>query len=674
MTTASLLGRSTFVGRLVGAVTVAVRAAGRVRRRLPRPLGWLLENPQRLLTLVWLVGVLVVGLARVAHADTIIVGPDLAQGGPKTLFETYDFTTYKLTVKPDDDHSDWFGVSQGVLEVVGFINNLILWACLGILYGALTLLEWFLNLTLYRDSAPQIDTATQMIANNVFWPLIAATVAVGAFIAYARWRGEGRGFISDFGWVVAAGVLAVGFAAGPSSIMNNVDSLRQDVATGVISGSAQFASVANNPTGFPQPQIGGDQQRAGTRKLVDGVWNTFGATSWCFAEFHDLDICKVAGYHALAGDDQWKQWMQTLDDNGVVPEFREYGNWVRGQDMTRTGYLLLLALITIPMGLMLLRLVISGLIAVIGFLLMLVIGLVFLTFWPIPGWFRQMGTRYWVYTLGLQLQGLFITVVISGVMVVSTIISTQAGKYGYFIVALLNVGLFFAAVKARSWLEMLTTFGGAGGMGFATALAARSAVRAVAGGVGGLLGAGLGLAGAAGRAANSAGRGPGWGNQPGATTSRLGTRTVTTPRTAAKMAGLDSTGPVRASAERMRQPGADPALGGRQPAALPPGGSGPGAGAPTPAAAARRNGSAPMAAQGTNRPGAASARPDVVDAKLANNVAKSQGKTGAKGRVWVDKKGSGLSKLDNTPAPKPARQKGGAYQITTAKPGRSGRK
>ncbi|MGH3809398.1 MAG: hypothetical protein ACRDRU_22785 [Pseudonocardiaceae bacterium] len=656
------------VGRLAARLCSAVRHARRLRYRVPRPLGWLLEDPHRVLTLVWLVGVLVVGGARMAHADTIIVGPDLARGAPKTLFETYDFTSYKLTVKPDDAHSDWFGVSQGVLEVVGFVNNLILWACLGILYGALTLLEWFLNLTVYRDSAPQIDAATQMIATNVFWPLIAATVAVGAFIAYARWRGEGRGFVSDLGWVVAAGVLAVGFAAGPSSIMGTVDGARQDIASGVIAGSAQYASTADNPVGFPTPPIGGDPKAAGTRRLVDGVWNTFGATTWCFAEFHDLDICRVAGYHALADDKRWTEWMSTLNEGGNVPEFREYGDWVRGQDMTRTGYMLLLALITIPMGFMLLRLVVSGLVAVIGFLLMLVIGLVFLAFWPIPGWFRQMGTRYWVYTLGLQLQVLFITVVISGVMVVSAIITTQAGKYGFFIVALLNLGLFVAAAKARSWLEMLTTSGGAGSMGFATALLARSAARAVVGGVAGLAGAGLGLAGAGLRGAGQAvNRGPGWGNQPGATRSRWGTHTSTVPR----MAGLDPGGPVQAAAWRVRQPGTEPALPGSRPA-LPPGSSG--SGAVVVSGGARRGGPAPVRAQGTHRAGAASSRPEVVDGTVTSNVAASRAKTSARSRVWVDKKGSGLSSLDQTPA---ARRKDGAHQITTVprrprRPGRQG--
>lgn len=636
-------------------------------------LRWLAE-PQRLLTLAWLVGVLVVGTARLAHAQPIIVGPDLAHGGPKTLFESYDFITYKLTVQPDGDHtSDWFGLDEAVLQVVGFLNNVILWICLGLLYGALTMLEWLLNLTVYRDSGPQIDAATQMIAATVFWPLISATVAVGAFIAYARWRGEGRGFLSDLGWVVAAAGLAAGFAAGPSTIMNNVDGLRQDMAAGVIAGSAQFASVVNSPTGFPTPQIGGDPQNAGTRTLVDGVWQTFGASAWCFAEFRDLDVCKTAGAHALANDDQWQQWELALSRGDTVPEFGNNTDWIRGQDITRTGYVLLLALITIPLGIALVRLVGAGLIAVVGFLLMLVIGMALLTTWPIPGWFRQAGTRYWIWVLGLQLQALFITLLISGLMVVSTILSTQVGNYGYFIVALLNLALFFAAMRARAWLDMLTTVGGGGSLGFASVLLARAAVHTAAGGIGGVLGLG-------GRGAAAAGRATAAG-------ARWGRRTLADAR-AARMSDLDPQGPIHATATRIRRPDgltgpAATALPARSPAALPsgrptgpgaapsgPGGAGPGRPPRGPGSPGSPGRTPPLGTQGTGRPRGAGSRPDVVDGGLSSNV----GRAGTRGRVWVDKRGEGLSALDNTPGPPLAGRRGNAYRITSARPPRRRRR
>lgn len=589
-----------------------------MRHRAPRPVRWLLANPQRMLTIAWLIGIMVVGSARTASAD-IIVGPDLAQGAPKTLYETYDFTDYKLTVKPDEENSDWFDIGETVLEVVGFINNLFLWAILGVTYGGLSLLEWFVNLTLYRDSAAEIDTATQMIATEVFWPLISATVAVGVFITYARWRGEGRGFLSDFGWVVAAGSIAVGFAAGPSTVMNTVDSVRQDLATGIMTGASRYVETRGNPTGFPTPEISGDRQQAATRKLVDGMWNTYGATIWCFSEFHDLSICRVAGHHALAGDEQWQQWMAVLDDGGAPPEFGKYVHWIRGQDMTRTAYLLVLALLTIPMGLIHLRLIVSGLIAVTGFLLMLVIGLLFLVGWPIPGWFRNLGTRYWVYTLGLEVQGLFITVVISGEMVTSTIIATQAGTYGFGIVAVLNLVVAVSATKASNWMEAFTTVGGAGAMGYAALLlllpAARAAARttaAVATGVPRMVAAGLRSFRGGGPASRMPlpGFKPGtWRNPPAPPEQDPAPIWATATRESLQgIARLRSPLRITGASEQT-----EPVVEG------------------TVMSTARRRPEFPYRRQ---------------DWKLRRNASVAQERTEHRGRVWVDKRGAGISALD----------------------------
>ncbi|ALG06372.1 hypothetical protein [Kibdelosporangium phytohabitans] len=464
------------------------------RARLPRPIKWLLGNPTRVLMLAWLVGIFVVGSVDLARADDLIPGPDLTGGGPKTLYETHGFLNYKLPVKPDDDHSGWFDINETVLEVIGFVNNLILWMALAPLRGGLVLLEWFLNLTVYRDSAGQIDVAVQHVATHVFWPLISATAAVGAFISYARWRNDGRGFMGDMAWLVAAIALAMAFAAGPSSVMRSVDSVRQDLASNIITANTTYIGTNENPTGFPNPQLTGDPQRVASRRLVDGVWGSFGAVPWCIAAFRTLEICKKVGHHALANDDTWRRMMKTLDDEGVVPEFGEHASFIRGQDMTRTGVVILVALIAIPMALLLLRLIIAGLVTTSGFMLMLVIGLLFLTFWPIPGWFRQTGLRYLAYTVGLQFQSLFLTTVISGVAVVSSILSLLIGQYGVLLVSVLNIALLIAASKVRSWLETLTSVGGAGSMGYMGAMLASGAGRFAGRLAGRAVGTGLGLA------------------------------------------------------------------------------------------------------------------------------------------------------------------------------------
>ncbi|TQM01671.1 hypothetical protein [Pseudonocardia kunmingensis] len=732
-TTTARVGSTSWPGPRMAARAAGAMMARHVSRllrgvwRLAAPL----RDPQGLLVLGWMVGLFLVGAARMAYAADggIIDGPDLAQGAPPTLYEAYDFAAYQLTVKPDSANQGFLGAKAGLLEIVGFVNNLIMWLCLGILYGALTLLEWFLNLSVYQESAPQIDTATQMVADNVFWPLIGATVAIGAFIAYTRWRGEGRGFLSDMGWVVAAGVIAVGFAAGPSQLMNDVDGLRQDVAAGVISGAAQYTHAEANPTGFVTPEIGGDPQVVATRTLVDSVWNTFGATAWCYAQFHELDICEVTGAHALANDEQWQRWMTELDNDNVVPEFGAWQDWIRGQDMTRTAYLLMLALITIPMALMLLRLVVAGLIAAVGFLLMLIVGLVFLTFWPIPGWFRDTGTKYWLFTLGMQLQALFVTVVIAAVMVVSTVLGAQTASYGFFIVAVLNLGLFAAAVKARAWLEMLTTVGGGGSLGFAGALMARSAVRTAIGTAGGVLG--LGAAGARALASGFVVRNR-WGSTPGFSSpgpswnpghggmqqDHLAPFEDTGGRRWADLTRVAPTAPASSTPALSGSTSAPPRALTTGPRALPPGPGGstndssgpdPGSsGGPSGGPSGGRSGPPPQPGGsaatpsgrpnggnsrspggGTGAPGQSAAgasntrsyfqRPNrgippsevELDPTVRANVARTQERTGSGGgRVWVDRRGDGISSLDPAPPPRPARHRDGAYRITRVRRGR----
>lgn len=471
---------------------------------VPGPRQWV-GTPVRMLVFAWLVGLMIAGNAA-ASAD-IIVAPDLAGGGQKTLFETYSFLDYKLTIEPSNSSEEGMLELEAMMyQMVGVINNILLWIILGVVYGGLVLLEWFLGLTLYRDSATEIDQAVQMIANHVFWPLIAVTAAVGAFMAYARWRGDGRGFGSDLMWVVAAAAIGAGFAAGPSTIMYPVDQARQEIGSGMIAGAASFVHDEGNPTGFPDPTIPADSQAAGVRTLVNSLWSTYGATPWCYAEFRKLSICEQAGHHMLANDQWWQDKMKTLKENGNPPVFSKWTDYVRGEDLTRTAVLLLMLGLALPLGLMLVWLVVKGLVAVVGLLLMLVLGLVFLTFWCIDGWFRQTGIKYWTYTLGLALQTLFITVVISGVMVVSSIIASQVGQYGFFLVAVFNIALFWAAVKARAWLEMMTSVGGAGTMGYGSVMAARSITKMVTKMVSGGAGVAAGAAGAASSGAASAGR------------------------------------------------------------------------------------------------------------------------------------------------------------------------
>src|SRR6478735_9308870 len=166
-----------------------------------------------------------------------------------------------------------------------------------------------------------------------------------------------------------------------------------------------------------------------------------------------------------------------MDDNGQVNEFGTWQNWVRGMDLGRLGYVLIMLMMALPMAILTLILVIAGFSAVVGFAAMFLLGVVALVGWPIPGWFRRFGTKWWEYTLGLQLQALFVTVILAAVMLVSKFIGSHVDKYGFFIVGLLNIVLMFWAVKAKAFIESLTMSGG-GSAGMLGMMAAWTGMRA----------------------------------------------------------------------------------------------------------------------------------------------------------------------------------------------------
>jgi len=96
----------------------------------------------------------------------------------------------------------------------------------------------------------------------------------------------------------------------------------------------------------------------------------------------------------------------------------------------------------------------------------------------------DLGRRgWWEYTLGLELQALFVTVILAAVMLVSKFIGSHVDEYGFFIVFLLNIVLMFWAVKARAFIESLTMMGGGGGStGMLGMMAAWTGMRAGGGG------------------------------------------------------------------------------------------------------------------------------------------------------------------------------------------------
>ena len=297
---------------------------------------------------------------------------------------------------------------------------------------------------------------------------------------------------------------------GPSTLFSDVDNLRRGIGVGVIEGFSSSSSAGTSAAGFPDTTYtsgqGGDgltmnvDQVNAVRKLANSMWNVYAVTPWCYAMYGSTSVCSAVdgaggnklgegaayllrsgGYGLGFGDGRtiWparsdyltknskgdglcpSQWNPANDAAGSYkPGGATVGgetcNWIRGQSFARLGSVVFLTLTSLPMALLLLALVLFGVMAVVGFILLLLTGLIFLLGWMIPGRMRQIGIKWFEAVLATLIQSIIITTVLGGVMVLSAMLNNGLGRYGYFMVIFLNVAIFIVGFRLRGQFESIT--------------------------------------------------------------------------------------------------------------------------------------------------------------------------------------------------------------------------
>ncbi len=449
---------------------------GRVLWRLWRAVSWVFRSKWRLVTSTWLMGFFLVGQAGSASADGLIVGPDLGSGGGQTVFERFGPEKYTLYLHLSDSHHGGVHVEESMWTILNAVEIGLMYLIAALARGAITSMEWLLNLTLYSDNQVAIDSAVAGVANAVFWPLFGTTLAIGAMVAYGRMKREGGGSLwNDASWLIAASVFAAMFATAPSLVLKDMDDTRTMLSDGLMVGYSTLGPVGDSSAGFPAVKVPGDQKGA-TRQLADGMWNVFVTTPWCYANFNDMAICHDVGKDYLTNDQRWKDlndWMggkpgsggNTDDTKGAYcpKELNAQCDWIRGQSFGRLGALLFILIVTLPLVLVLLALVLYGLMAIVGFLLLALSGVIFLLFWMIPGRPRQIGVKWLEELIGALLQSVIITTVIGSVMVLDSFLAAGIPKYGFFAVALLDLATFVTGFRMRGRLENVVGMGAGSG-------------------------------------------------------------------------------------------------------------------------------------------------------------------------------------------------------------------
>ena len=447
----------------------------RLLYRFWRLTSWPFRSVGRAVACSWLTGMFLVGRAELAFADDgggLIGTPNLAQGAPPTVFEQIPLSSYTLPLQLSSSHHGAPYIQETMWNVLTAIENALVFMTLAILRGAIAAMQWMLNLTLYQDNKSDIDSAVQALAAHIFWPLFGATLAIAGLVVYGRMKREGGGSIfNDAVWLIAASVLAGTFALAPSKVASDLDDLRTAVADGAMTGYASFAKASDSAAGFPGVATSDDMAGA-TRKLSDSMWNVYGVTPWCYAAFDDLGTCKDVGKDYLTNDDRWKglvKYMEKNDDDSAghqycPNELNKNCDWVRGQSYARLGGTLFVVVTAVPIGIVLIVLVMFGVMALIGFILLLLLGLIFLLGWMIPGRPRQIGVRWLEQLLAALIQSILITAILGAVMVLGAVLNSQVSKYGFFMVAVLNIATFIVGFRMRGILENVAGLG-SGGVG-----------------------------------------------------------------------------------------------------------------------------------------------------------------------------------------------------------------
>ncbi|TDD12919.1 hypothetical protein E1218_35210 [Kribbella turkmenica] len=411
--------------------------------------------------------------------------PDLTHGDTRTLFEQYSPMVYGLDF--DKGLSDTFNM------IFNGYAYLVMMYIVAITRGAISVGWWLFSFT---DVKPLTDATSATIGATgsqlVGW-LLPSALAFGAVAAYTQRKATGTA-LGQLVWVFVAGVLSISFALAPATWLRGVDGARQLGAGAVMTASADaMGPTMQSPLPWPEPGFTGTPKDTLLRKSADASWRGFAVTPWCISEFGSIAACQRYGKGML--------------DTGVDPEARkkyiddvitpaEGGSdaatvkWVKGDNpFGRVAVVMLAAIAATLFAFLNIALAFTALMAFIGCLLLLVVGVFFACLWIIPGRPRQWGLNWFEALIGLVLQSFLAMLVFGTALTLVTAVFSLSGSLGWLPVSGLAIAVLIVGFKLRRLLDSLTSMmrPGAGSimLGGLARRGAMSAVRRVMGALSG---------------------------------------------------------------------------------------------------------------------------------------------------------------------------------------------
>lgn len=411
--------------------------------------------------------------------------PDLTHGDTRTLFEQYGPMTYGLDFETS--------IRDPLQAVFNGYAYMVMMYIIAITRAAISVGWWLFSFT---DVKPLTDaTATTIGASSnqlVGW-LLPSALAFGAVAAYTQRRASGSA-MGQLVWVLVAGVLSVSFAVAPAMWLRGIDGARQLGAATIMTTSADaMGPTMQSPIPWPEPGFTGPPKDTLLRKSADATWRGFAVTPWCIAEFGSVEACGRYGKGMLdAGTDgdARSKYIDSVIKPAEGGDDAATVKWVKGENpFGRISVVMLAAIAATLFAFLTISLAFTALMAFIGCLLLLVVGVFFACLWIIPGKPRQWGLNWFEALIGLVIQSFLAMLVFGTTLTLVTVIFSLTGVLGWLPVTGLAIAVLIAAFRLRRLLDNLTSLmrPGSGSilLGGLARKGALGAFRRLAGAVGG---------------------------------------------------------------------------------------------------------------------------------------------------------------------------------------------
>ncbi|MEV8372544.1 hypothetical protein AB0P21_07385 [Kribbella sp. NPDC056861] len=402
--------------------------------------------------------------------------PDLTHGDTRTLFEQYNPMAYSLEY--EGSFSDPFR------PVFNSFAELLMLYIVASTRAAIAIGWWLFAFTDIRALMDATSQAIGGVSTQLTGWLLPSALALGAIAAYVQRRTSGSA-LGQLVWVFAAGLVAISLALGPATWLKGVDGARQIGAQTVMGASGQVVGgTMKVPFETPEPAFPGTPRDTMLRKSGDSAWRGFAVTPWCIAEFGSMEACTRYGKGMLDVGIDKSQRMDYIKN--TVAKAEGGGDtatvkWAKGENpFGRIGVLLIAAVAATLFAFLNIGLAATALMAFVGCLVMLVVGVIFACLFIIPGRSRQWGMNWLEALLGLVLQSVAAMLVFGVALSLLTAVFGLSQSLGWLPVTGLALVVLIAAFRLRRLLESMTSMmrPGVGSMMMGS-FARRGAVQAV---------------------------------------------------------------------------------------------------------------------------------------------------------------------------------------------------